>query len=270
MKKLRKHLKIDLPILNKWLKANKISLNASKTEYLIFRNPKKMINFDLKLKLDGHKLIPSKYVKYLGVLIDPLLNWSYHVNLLAPKLSRAIGMLSKIRHYVDQYVLRDIYFAIFSSLMCYGAQAWAQVDNQHIKRITKLQDKAIKVINFEPYEDPPSSYYKKSSLLKFQDTIRIQNFIFVHDNINRRLPYPLLNQFEYIKENSPHDTRIAKKLCVKLQKCRTINYGLKSICGNASRSFNSLQVHLEKDQLHTKSRNICKNVITSYIIDTYE
>ena len=93
-------------------KANKISLNASKTEMLIFRHPNKTLNYDLKINLDRKRLYPSRYVKYLGILIDSHLNWSYHVELLAPKLSRAICMLPKIRHFIqsDTY---NIFWNIF-------------------------------------------------------------------------------------------------------------------------------------------------------------
>ena len=100
LKQLKKHINRDLKTLTTWLKANKISLNASKTEFLLFRHPNKPINYDLKIILDGHRLYPSKYVKYLGILIDPHLTWSYHIKSLTPKLTRAAGMLSKIRHYV--------------------------------------------------------------------------------------------------------------------------------------------------------------------------
>ena len=41
----------------------------------------------------GKRFTPQKYVKYLGILIDPYLNWSYHIDLLAPKLSQANGIL---------------------------------------------------------------------------------------------------------------------------------------------------------------------------------
>ena len=65
-------------------------LNAIKTELLIFRHPNKKINYDLKIKIDGKRLIPSNYVKYLGIVIDEHLNWNYHVDTLALKLARAI------------------------------------------------------------------------------------------------------------------------------------------------------------------------------------
>ena len=53
LKKIKKHVNIDLKLLCKWLKANKISLNASKRELIIFRDPRKKAHMKLKLSLMG-------------------------------------------------------------------------------------------------------------------------------------------------------------------------------------------------------------------------
>ena len=258
---------MDLKVLPSWLKANTIALNAGKTEILIFRNPKKPINYDLKLSLDGHRLYPSKYVKYLGILIDPHLNWSYHTKTLAPKLSRAVGMLAKMRHFVTPEVLRNLYFGIFSSLMTYGAQIWGQHINSHIKRIIKLNDKAIRIINFANYRDDPSQYYKKSNILKFQDFIMLNNFLHIHDHFNNRLPSSLLDKYEFIHKNHNHETRISNAYCIKLPISRTIEFGVHSQSGQASRQWNRLQIILKN--LNKLPRNSCKETIHKYIIDTY-
>ena len=117
IQKLQKQVNLDLKYLCKWLKANKISLNASKTEILIWRHPCKPVNYNLKLKIDGKKIIPSFFIKYLGILIDCHLNWHFQVNNLSAKLARAIGMLKKICHYVKFDTLRMIYYGIFSSIL---------------------------------------------------------------------------------------------------------------------------------------------------------
>ena len=65
-KKIQKYVNLDLKFLCGWLKVNKISLNASKTELITFRDPRKKIDYDLKIKISGKKITPSKYVKYLG------------------------------------------------------------------------------------------------------------------------------------------------------------------------------------------------------------
>ena len=70
LKKVQKFVNLDLKFLCSWLKANKISLNASKTELIIFRDPRRKSNHELNIKIDGKKLIPSKFVKYLSIFID--------------------------------------------------------------------------------------------------------------------------------------------------------------------------------------------------------
>ena len=79
LKKIQKYINLDLRFVCNWLKANKISLNASKTEMLVFRDPRRKIDYDLKIKIDGKKVTPSKFVKYLGIYLDNYLSW-----LLAP------------------------------------------------------------------------------------------------------------------------------------------------------------------------------------------
>ena len=53
LKSIRKHLNLDLRFLCNWLTANKISLNASKTEVILFKHPNKITNYDLKFKING-------------------------------------------------------------------------------------------------------------------------------------------------------------------------------------------------------------------------
>ena len=56
-KQLQKHMNIDLKLLYKWLIANKISLNCSKTELIIFHGTSTDTNFEYKIKINGHKLM---------------------------------------------------------------------------------------------------------------------------------------------------------------------------------------------------------------------
>ena len=110
---VQKRLNHDLKRLSNWLRANKISLNASKTELIIFRDPRKKIQHEIKIKINGKKLIPCKSVKYLGIYIDCHLTWKTHQAEISSRLTRANGMLCKIRHFVVFETLKMIYFGIF-------------------------------------------------------------------------------------------------------------------------------------------------------------
>ena len=70
-KQMQKHVNIDLKLLYKWLLANKISLNSTKTEVIFFHKTGHPINeYNFNIKINGHKIKPSEYLKYLGIYLD--------------------------------------------------------------------------------------------------------------------------------------------------------------------------------------------------------
>lgn len=114
LKKLNQNINEDLTHLVHWLRANKISLNASKTELIIFNQliQIKHLNF----RLSGQKLIPTKTSTYLWIILDENLSWDCHLSHLKTKLSNAVGVLSKLRYYLDFQTLRSIYFALLNHM----------------------------------------------------------------------------------------------------------------------------------------------------------
>ena len=171
----------DLKNLYLWLLANKISLNKTKTELIYFKKPNTTIPFN-KIKVNGLKLHPSKSVKYLGIYLDQHLNGSAHVEVLIPKLRRANGMISKIRHYTLPDQTKSIYHAIFGSHMTYGCQIWGQSFNEtYINKIQVLQNNAMRLISFATdFRDHVSPIYGVYNLLKIKDLIDLKNILFVH------------------------------------------------------------------------------------------
>ena len=81
----------------------------------IFKSKRKKFNDTLKIKFNGKIIYPTASVKYLGLKIDQHLTWQHHINVLSVKLNRANALLFKIRKFVDDKILRSIYFAIFES-----------------------------------------------------------------------------------------------------------------------------------------------------------
>ena len=73
------------------------------------------------------------------------------------KLSRATGMLSKIRHYVSYNTL----LCHFYSHMTYGCQIWGQNGNANRNKISILQNKILKRIHFKPNDETVNPLYLK-------------------------------------------------------------------------------------------------------------
>ena len=194
---LRRQVNYDLFSLHKWLTANKISLNEGKTELVYFRKngPAPL----LKIKLHGKTLTPSKFVKYLGVYVDEFLSGEAHCQELTKKLNRGNGMLAKARHYVPHSDLKNIYHAIFSSHLMYGAQVWTPKLLSVSDKISRLQKNAMRIMTFSEFKAHSEPLFKQLEILKFKDNISVSNCVFVFDFLHGNLPNSLAETFARIE-----------------------------------------------------------------------
>ena len=69
MKKINKDINRDLKLVVEWIRANRLSLNTSKTELVIFKSKNKIITKHLNFRISGQKIKLSSQVKYLGIIL---------------------------------------------------------------------------------------------------------------------------------------------------------------------------------------------------------
>ena len=82
---LRYSIESELLTIHDWFNANKLTLNADKSSYLLYHNQKQPLpNF--KIVLNGTEIPRTRYAKFLGVWLDDKLKWDMHINKLANKL----------------------------------------------------------------------------------------------------------------------------------------------------------------------------------------
>ena len=110
--------------LCQWIWSNRLSLNGSKI--FIFRNRYQQINKKLNFRASSEKINPTSSVKYLGVHLTPTFTWNTHLLEPIPKLNWAVGLLSKIRHYMRKPLLRILSYSLFNSHLIYACQTNGQ------------------------------------------------------------------------------------------------------------------------------------------------
>ena len=147
-KNIIRNLNKDLKSLNHWLLANKISLNSTKTELIIFRNKKTKIP-KLDIRLNGTKLKETDNVKYVGIIFDKNLSFSSHIGIMNAKLKRANNLIAISRHYLSQELLLQIYYGQFYSHLTYGCQLWGR---SQIDQTITLQKKAVRLMTFSHFQ----------------------------------------------------------------------------------------------------------------------
>ena len=95
----------ELKKLNYWFCANKLSLHAKKTKYIICRanithpdiNNRHIILSEHHVDRVGNTQ-NEKSLKYLGIHMDDTLTWKYHINKISSKMSWANYMINKVKH----------------------------------------------------------------------------------------------------------------------------------------------------------------------------
>ena len=267
-KKVQKQLNIDLKCLYNWLLANKISLNSKKTEMIIFQKKGSKLNWNWNIRLNGYKLTLSDEIKYLGIYLDKYLNGHYQSQQVMHKLARALGMLSKVRHYVQESELKNIYHAIFESHLRYGCQVWFLSSSKAIKnKIEKLQKKALRIISFSDFRDSSSPLFKKWKILKISDIVELQNCLLSHSFLNGKLPSSFETFFQRCSDVHNAPTRFSKSECFYMPRVKSVKYGMNSITSACIHSWNTTTKILESPS--SLSLSEVKKYMSNHYINSY-
>ena len=141
LKKLEKTMNKELEKLHEWLCINRLSLNISKTKFVIFHsNNKPTVPVTI---LINNEAIDEVHVKYFGVLIDSQLTFKHHIDELNKKVSRSIGILYKLRPFVTQKILCNVYYAIVYPFLLYGIVLLGNTSKTILELIHILQKKFV-------------------------------------------------------------------------------------------------------------------------------
>ena len=240
LKSLKKRLNIDLKLLHNWLCSNKIGLNVSKTETILFRHPKKKVDYDLKLKLHGKRLCLSQKTKYLGIHIDEHLSWKTHCDEVAKKLRRANGILSKLRHFLPLRTMVQIYHALFQSHVNYGIQVWAQNLPKN-NRIQTLQKIAIRLMTHSPPHTPSLPIFRQLNILKINVLVYLSNIKLALKSLKNEAPNAVSSALGLNYVSNEIVTRGNTNKMLKRHEIRTSKYGFFSIRNQSIMHWNKLQ-----------------------------
>ena len=83
---LNEILQTEMNKITYWLNVNKLSLNTTKTELILFRSRNKKSKYDLKISINQENIKQVQNINFLGIVIDEFLTWRDHINLIAKKI----------------------------------------------------------------------------------------------------------------------------------------------------------------------------------------
>ena len=110
----------ELTNVDDWLIANKLSLNVTKTNYIIFQTlGSKPCPKDLYLKLGNIPIQKQRNVKFLGLNINENLPWKPHMTNILCKVRSGLCIAKKIKPYLNKESLLTLYHSLILSHVLY-------------------------------------------------------------------------------------------------------------------------------------------------------
>ena len=116
----------DLSNVYEWLSGNKLTLNMTKTEFILIASRQKLSQFteSPSLTINENAIEQVTSAKSLRVYVDQNINWECHIENISKKIACAIGAIKRIRHLTPFNVLIKVYNSLIQPHFDYCSVVW--------------------------------------------------------------------------------------------------------------------------------------------------
>lgn len=139
-------LSTDLENIFRWCNTNLLSINATKTKFVVVSSHQRNLLSIPHITFGPHSLSPSSCSSFLGILLDKNLKYQYHIANIKKKIAYGIRVLIKTRPYFSRTTLLSLYHSFVHSHFTYGIICWGNTYNTHIASLQFVQNHAIRLI----------------------------------------------------------------------------------------------------------------------------
>ena len=183
--------------IQNWLDANRLSLNVSKTNYIVF-NPNVDIdlaitNSQLVLKINNQEIKRSQSVKYLGVILNEKLDWTEQITTVCKHVTSYAGVFYKYKAYFEQSVSKMLYFSFIYSKISYGIELYGLSSKSALKPLQTACNRALRTLQNKERLYPTKLLYSNYKSPPIMGLNRFKLYILMHNCIfNPELVPPVI------------------------------------------------------------------------------
>jgi hypothetical protein len=204
-------LNTDLQNINAWSKQWKITFSPPKTEDLIISNKRNRVHPPLFLNDQQIELVT--FHKHLGVTFTKDLTWKKHIQDIAKKANKRLGILRPLRRKIDRKSLETLYKSFVRPIMEYGDVIWhiPDIRNHTLSILDKIHYNAARIITGAPSRTRSVDLFKEVGWESLGERRTQHRATLMYNIMNGRAPSYLLdlvpntvearNQYRYALRN---------------------------------------------------------------------
>ncbi len=252
---LQDRINEDLNSLSKWLNTNLLTLNYEKTKFMIFASEKQStLVSNVDITIQNKKVLQESSFNYLGVTLSSDLTWNEHIENITTKINQRLGVLRRIKEYLDLNTRRVLYTSLVLRLFDYGDVIWGDKNNAVLMNsLQVLENKAAKLIldKHPRYSSTETLGELKWSTLATRRHNHRCTFIY-------KCMHGLIDfDFDLAKNEDVHYHYTRRRSDLHLPRTKT-NKGKQRLTYQASMDFNNLEQELKNATSLSNFKNLLK------------
>ena len=245
-------------VVSKWMKANRLKLNAGKTHLVTVGTAERlrMLRNPVKVEMEGIQLTESeeKCEMLLGVQVQASLKWQNQCRLLCKRLQTRLVGLRKLYFIVQENTRKMLAEGLFNSVLVYCLPLYGGCDKGDLHALQVLQNKAAQVVTQSPPRSHRDTMYDRLGWLTVQQLVVYHTVLAIHRI--RQVGEP-----EYLARQLLNDNRNGRLI---VPKCK-LSLAQKSFCMRGADTWNSLPASIRQSGTLREFKMKTKNWIQTNI-----
>jgi len=259
---LDENMNDNLTKTTEWLTANKLTLNKSKTEFMLIGSRQRLNTFNRlpSFTVNSNSIKQVEFTKSLGVYVDENLTWNVHVEHISQKIASCIGILKRSRSFVPFETLLCIYNALVQPHFNYYCSIICGNCNKSLFiKLQKLQNHAARILTSSSYDADADDLFVRLGWQKLNLQQELKTATMVYKSVNGLAPDYLKSMFTDRSAISTYSLRnCGGKLAVPLPRT---NFLKNSFSYSGAVLWNSLPTNLQQAQTLASFKSGCRGFL---------
>ena len=197
------NIKEEMKLICKWFRINKLKFNADKTSLLIFDRLTELDSISLTLENGSVCTVnETKSQKYLGLMIDNLLNFQDHIEYVKSKVAKRIGALYRSKNLLPLKYRKMFVNALMLPQFDYLDIIWCRAAKTRLNSPDILYKKVAKIALDVNIREPSVNVYRDMKWLPLHLRRQLHLSSYMYKIINGLAPPVFTNKFAYISGGS--------------------------------------------------------------------
>ncbi len=191
-----------------WMIKNKLKINDSKTEFIVFRSPllKQDIS-SLSVSVGDSQILSSSKVRDLGVIFDKCLTFDDHISGICRSTHFHLRNIGRIRNLLTFDATAQLVHALITTRLDFCNSILYNLPKCKLDRLQRIQNQAARVLTRSPRRNHITPVLRDLHWLRIEDRIIFKLLILTHKAVHGVAPVYLCELLERNEKSTMVRTR---------------------------------------------------------------